>query len=306
MFSSIDSGNGYGGAMWAASAASTSGLAAASERIECNCRSRCTFPVSVKYFCIMPRSRHADTVVGKSVEASSAPSNQPLTASESFSSGLSGPFWFCTNAAMRGSISGFSPDPISSSAVARAARSARCVNLRQQGHTRLVDGLPLCLERFIFLLHLADGLQDFARHVFRGEVLEDFLHQGVLPAFPPQPQLIEHLLGVHEPQLFQRGLKVLGDLRVGFEILDDLLQGRHRHAVALALEIETHDLLAVLKVRGSDLVHEDLVEHLVGERARGDPHVPRLTCKASTLAYCGVSSVMTCTTFSMPPAVRMG
>ena len=148
-------------------------------------------------------------------------------------------------------------------------------HLRQQGHAGLLDGLPPRLELLVFLLHLADGLQDFARHVFRGELLEDLLHQGVLPAFPPQSQLIEHLLGVHEPQLLQRGLKFLGDLRVVLEILEDLLQRRHRHAVALALEIETHDLLAVIEILGIDLVHEDLVEHLVGERARGDPHVPR-------------------------------
>ena len=207
--------------MWAASAASSSGLAAASARIGCNSRSRLTFTVSVKYFCTMPRSRHAESVVGKSVEAASDPSSQPLTASESFSSALSfGSFWFCRKAAMRGSISGFNPGPISCSAVARAARSARCCDLRQQGLAGLVDGLPLRLELLVLLLHLADGLQDFARHVFRGEILEDFLHQGVLPAVLPQPQLVEHLLRVHEPQLLQRGLKVLGDLRVVLEILD--------------------------------------------------------------------------------------
>ena len=60
----------------------------------------------------------------------------------------------------------------------------------------------------------------------------------MLSGVSPQPQFLEQLLGVHDPQLFQRGLHFLGDLRVALEVLEDLAQGFHRHAVALALEIE--------------------------------------------------------------------
>ena len=156
----------------------------------------------------MPRNRHADSVAGKSAWPSSDPSSQPLTASESFSSALSlGSFWFSKNAAMRGSISGFNAGPISCRAGRQPARSARCCTCGTKASQALVDGRSLRLEVLYSLLHLADGLQDFARHVFRGETLERLLHQGVLPAIPPQAQLVEHLLRVHQPQSLQRGLK---------------------------------------------------------------------------------------------------
>ena len=210
--------------MWAAKAARTSGLAAASAKSGCSNRSRFNLPVSVKYFWTRPRSRHAESVRGKSVVAASDPNSQPLTASESFSSALNfGSFWFCRKAAMRGSISGFNPGSHLLYSGGQRRAVGPLLDLRHQGLASRVNRLPLRLELLVGLLHLADGLQDFARHVFRGEFLEDFLHQGVLPALLPQPQLIEHLLGVHEPQLFQRGLKLLGDLRVVLEILEDLL-----------------------------------------------------------------------------------
>ena len=156
------------------------------------------------------------------------------------------------------------------------------------------------------LLHLADGLQDFARHVFRGELLEDLLHQGVLPAIPPQPQFIEHLLRVHQPQLLQRGLKFLGDLRVGLEIL----AGSSATPPPPCCSACTGDRNARSSCGDRDSVGliwcMRILSSISSESVLVAIRMSHVSCKASTRAYCGVSSVMTCTTFSTPPAGEHG
>lgn len=136
------------------------------------------------------------------------------------------------------------------------------------------DRPPLLFQVGVLLLYLADGLQDFARHVFRGKLVEILQHQRVLSVDPPQAQLFEHLLGVHDVQQLLGLKKVLLVLGIGDAFVQQILQQFDRLSVVLALQEEADDLFAVFDILGADLVHEQLFQRVIVNRARGDAHVP--------------------------------
>ena len=143
----------------------------------------------------MPRSRHAESGRRQIGRGRVGPQQPTADGQRELLLGLElGSFWFCRKAAMRGSISGFKPGPISSSAMARAARSARCCTCGNKATQavsmafRLASNSLYCSCTWRTVCRISPVTSS------GGELLEDLLHQGVLPGVPPQPQFIEHLL----------------------------------------------------------------------------------------------------------------
>ena len=153
------------------------------------------------------RKRASDSAVPSFGLASAGPSSQPLMASASLSSAANfGSLTFLQKGrhAVQGVI-GQVPGNLVAQGPDRLPR-VRVLDLRQQGVDLLDHAAAANLQVVVFLDHLPHHLEDLARHVVGGKLLQRGQHELVLAGVAANLQLPQKPLGAEPPQFLDRRL----------------------------------------------------------------------------------------------------
>ena len=131
----------------------------------------------------------------------------------------------------------------------------------------------------VILDHLPDALENFAAHVLGGEFFQQVVNEDVLPGVAAELQFRQHCAGRKLSNRSRNRLDLL--LQIGLVgKCRELLPALDGVLVTLGLHVEAGDPLVIFGFLRIDLLEEDFVELVAGDRAGGDPHVPNVDVSA--------------------------